>query len=111
MAFTENTRLTKFIAKLPLTTEISARVASKSMEPTIHVGQKVRIVRAIFDEARVGDVIAFAKGKRRKIWVHRIVGTRKVTRGMVGYVTKGDNRVHEDGALVFEENFIGLVST
>lgn len=78
------------------------------MIPAIRIGQKIRIFRLGFKRICIGDVIAYTKGKRRNIIVHRVV--RKVrSLGVVGYVTKGDNVPSEDRYTVYKNDFIGIV--
>lgn len=78
------------------------------MAPTIAAGQEIRIYRIDFDHISIGDIIAYTKGKRRRIIIHRAV-RRVGPPGPVGYVTKGDNVPTEDRYTVYAQDFIGIV--
>jgi signal peptidase I len=69
-------------------------VAGHSMEPTLHTGDLVVMLRQ--RSYRRGDVIAYHIGKRQPgaglLIIHRIVGGSAAA----GYMTQGDNRRYRD---------------
>lgn len=87
---------------------IHVSVTTDSMHPTIFVGQQVTIVRSSFDQVRVGDIIAYTKGRRRNVIVHRVVRKQQV-RGIKSLSTKGDGMDTEDTYKVYETDFVGVV--
>lgn len=103
-------RLADMLATLPLGAFVIADVTTSSMEPTLKVGQKVRIIRTDFHSLQVGDIIAFAMGVRGIIMVHRIARVVEAGRHRK-YFTKGDNYPAEDELPVLEADFIGLVQS
>lgn len=98
----------KFIASLPLGLRVAVRNTTTSMVPAIRPGQEVRITRVPAARITEGEVIAFTKGKRRNIIVHRVIRIIHDASGIL-FQTKGDNVPHPDRYTVLEEDLIGKV--
>ena len=60
-------------------------VVSESMEPILHRGDLVFVVRA--DDLKIGDIVIYQSRHDPKTIIHRVVEKRED-----GYITQGDNR-------------------
>jgi hypothetical protein len=67
---------------------LSFRVVSGSMEPTIRVGDRVRVTRVEPSRLRIGDIVTFRDGQN--VMVHRIIATSR-TNGQVTFRHRGDD--------------------
>jgi signal peptidase len=68
-----------------------AAVEGRSMEPLLHTGDLVILVKR--DRVNVGDIIVYSSGS--KYIIHRVVAVYEVN-GYYCYVTKGDNNIAPD---------------
>jgi signal peptidase I len=97
-----------FVFSLPESQCIYAVAQTESMVPVIKKGQKIRIIKKPFSSVKVGNIIAYSKGRKMNILVHRVIGF--VTHGKIkGCITKGDNLPQIDTYIIFKSNFIGIV--
>ncbi|RLG76945.1 MAG: signal peptidase I [Thermoprotei archaeon] len=79
-------------------------VVSGSMRPSIEVGDLVVVKNVNTSDLRVGDVIAYVKGKT--IVLHRIVMLTSV-RGETAFITKGDANTAVDPNPILPEQIVG----
>ena len=76
-------------------------VMSGSMEPDIRTGSVCFVdTRAVYEEIREGDVIAFYRGSG--LVTHRVIAVTEA-----GLETKGDANPRSDGITVAPDNFHG----
>jgi len=69
-------------------------VASRSMEPALHVGDLVIALPASPSDIKVGDVVIY-RSPEGKLIIHRVID-RRVVAGEYRYLTKGDNNAMPD---------------
>ncbi len=81
-------------------------ISTGSMEPAIPVGSIIYTMKK--SEYRVGEIIAFLKGKG--VVSHRVVGTTMVGNNKY-YLTKGDANNGVDEDLVQERSIYGKIVT
>ena len=82
-------------------------IVSKSMKPTLNIGDVVFIGGAEFNEAKVGDIVAYFDGE--KVVVHRVYDISKVNGEYTYLITKGDAVKNPDPILVNREMFLGKI--
>jgi len=106
--------------KIILGTEIPlAVVESKSMEPTLNVGDIIISKGIDPNDLKVGDIIIFQLSNSNTFIVHRIVEIIKDENGLL-IKTKGDNNPIEDpwivrpsqikGIVIFKIPYLGYIS-
>ena len=79
-------------------------IVSRSMENTINKNDVIIIKEVSQNEINKNDIIAFYQNNQ--VITHRIVDVIE-DNGVIKYVTKGDNNVHEDKELVTYEQIEG----
>lgn len=79
-------------------------IVSKSMEPTIMVGDAIFMKQVSEDEIKINDIISFHDEK--DINTHRIIGISEEN-GIKYYTTKGDNNQREDKDKVIYKDIEG----
>ncbi len=80
-----------------------------SMSPCIKTGDLFMVKPIAFEEAEIGDVVAFRRDESHSVLTtHRVVQKGK-DRGERYLITKGDNNVHRDFPLVSPEDVLGKV--
>ena len=88
------------------------RVATGSMEPSIHVGALLLTKDKSIDTIEINDIVSFFSKEaymRGFIITHRVVDVEKNVTGQVLLTTRGDANSSTDIHRVDEENFIGKV--
>ena len=91
--------------------EFTYSMVSPSMEPTLHVHDKIFTKKIPLQVIEVGNIITYASNDTPSngyIVTHRVVRKEVNQDGKVTLYTKGDNNLYEDTGLVTEENFIGV---
>lgn len=85
------------------------QISGTSMEPMIHDGEIITVIRT--DESfdyRVDQIIAFKYDSSDDTYiVHRILKRVNYT-GRIGYITKGDNMSEPDETVIYPENIYGV---
>ena len=87
-------------------------IVSKSMVPTINVGDAIVIKRIDNDNYRIGDIITFTSSSvnyNGLAVTHRVVNKEQYDNNESLYTTKGDNNLLVDAALVKTEDIHGKV--
>ena len=88
------------------------RVATGSMEPSIHVGALLLTKDDPIDTVEINDIVSFFSKEaymKGRIITHRVVAIEKGVTGQVMLTTRGDANSSTDIHRVDEENFIGKV--
>ena len=83
-------------------------IVSKSMEPTLSIGDIVFVYKAEFNEAKISDIIAYFDGE--KVVIHRVYNIDKANGKYMYLVTKGDAVKNPDPVLVSKEMFLGKMA-
>jgi ABC-type polysaccharide/polyol phosphate transport system ATPase subunit len=94
-------------AYLKVNQELSIQALSKSMEPVIKKGERLRIKKGEFKKLKAGEIVALAFDNFSQLIVHRIVA--RVKDKELGYLTKGDASLMIDPWILREGDFIGIV--
>ena len=81
-----------------------AKVVSRSMYPTIKIGDQVLVEKVRPDEVRFGDIIVFRQNRR--LVIHRVIG-KSEHGGQFHFLEKGDANLQS--SLVSAEDIIGKV--
>ncbi len=80
-------------------------ITSKSMEPTINIGDVIIVKKCKENKINTGDIITFKNNN--EIITHRILSIQENEEKETLYVTKGDNNNTEDVEKVSFSNVIG----
>jgi signal peptidase I len=85
-------------------------VQTGSMAPAYDIDSFVLTHDRPADEVEVGDVIAFeADAIGRQVALHRVVSIETHDGRLTGWIVKGDNNEHPDGAVVTPDDYLGTV--
>ena len=78
---------------------------SGSMEPFILKGDKIRVVKCLFKDVKIGEIIVYWSTTFNSIIAHRVY--KKISKSKL--LTKGDSSYVADDMLVTEDVFLGKV--
>lgn len=85
-------------------------IVSPSMEPEIHMSDKILVQKVDFSSIQVGDIISYFTEEYPNFPItHRVVNKYIYDDGKIKFKTKGDTNYLEDSYFVFEEQFIGIL--
>lgn len=92
--------------------EFTSSIVSPSMEPTLHVYDKIFTKKIPIQAIEIGEIITYASNDTPSngyVVTHRVTRKEVDQDGKVTLYTKGDNNFYEDTGLVTEKNFIGVL--
>jgi len=95
-----------FLKKLPINFTFEAKILSPSMEPTLQMGEMVKIKRISIDLIKKNDIILFFEKHFKYPIIHRVVKIIN-EKNQKKLITKGDNVKFNDKHLVTEKELIG----
>ena len=88
---------------------IRSLALGKSMSPCIKKGDRLTIKPIAFEEAEIGEIVAFRRDENHSVLTtHRVVHKGK-DRGRRYLLTKGDRNVYRDFPLVSPQDVLGKV--
>ena len=73
-------------------------VSSYSMEPTLHIGDALIIIKTKPDDLKIGDIIVYQRFESNRI-VHRIIN-KTFIEGSYRFLIKGDANPHPDSGMI-----------